>query len=91
MQRKIKRITTGDLQRELMRFFPQLTEDMVRRDAEKNVLPTYPRFGQQSWYYIQPHALPQYLRQKGLDDTIRMEVLQRLGCNFHQLGFALAS
>ena len=54
MQRKIKRITTGDLQRELMRFFPQLTEDMVRRDAEKNVLPTYPRFGQQSWYYNLP-------------------------------------
>lgn len=87
------RITTGSLARELMQIFPQITDDMVRRDAEEGLLKTFPRFNNRGWWYVDPDGLPEYIHQKSknldIPKTVIRELIFRLNPQMNQVKLTL--
>lgn len=83
MKDDFKCITTGRLARSVSKIvFPQVNRDMVRHDVERGLLEAYPNFGDNSWLYIVPNSIPDWLVKKNAPLQKIREVLLDLNINF---------
>lgn len=84
----MRRLTIGHVATALKIGFPYMTADILRPDAETGELPTYPRFHDDGWRYVEHGPrLRDYIVKKArhkIEDSVLFQILERLGLNAFQ-------